>query len=137
MIRALMRADGRDRTLLASAAVGLWLTRVALWVLPFAACLRRRDRLVATRSHRRDPVDRVAWAVERAAVLVPASTCLVRALTAEVMLRRRGHDAQLHLGVARSGASLEAHAWLESDGRAVIGGDEAADYVALPPLSGR
>jgi len=57
---------------------------------------------------------------------VPRSTCLVRALSAWGLLRRSGLEAALHLGVAEGAGTVRAfhaHAWVESAGRVVVGGD--------------
>lgn len=63
----------------------------------------------------------VERAVRRAGRLVPAHTCLSRALTAFVMLRRRRQSAELRLGAARSDAgTLQVHAWVEADGRTLL-----------------
>ena len=45
--------------------------------------------------------------------------CLERSLTSQRMLRKRGIDAELKIGVQKQGPELEAHAWLEIDGRPV------------------
>ena len=47
------------------------------------------------------------------------ATCLRQALAVLLMLRRRGATPSLKLGVGRSGASPDMHAWVELDGRAL------------------
>ncbi len=62
-------------------------------------------------------------------------TCLTEALTARCLLRRRGADAALRIGVALAtdaGAPLAAHAWLEHAGRIIMGGETADRYEPLP-----
>jgi hypothetical protein len=64
-----------------------------------------------------------------------ASTCLTEAVVAQVMLARRGHPATLRIGVARSEEGrFEAHAWVESGGRVMIGGHELGRYAPLAAL---
>lgn len=63
----------------------------------------------------------VGAAVRAAARGVPSAHCLVEALAAEAMLRRRGVPAQLHLGVRRDGERIGGHAWLETDGEVIVG----------------
>ena len=81
---------------------------------------------------------RVVWAVKTASRFVPKATCLTQALVAQIILARRGCATDLQIGVARSEqGSVEAHAWLESDGRVLIGGMTDLDrFTALPPLRG-
>ena len=60
--------------------------------------------------------------VAAAANRIPGTTCLPRALATQVLLCRRGHAAQLRLGVNRDPKDrFEAHAWVETHGRVVIG----------------
>jgi hypothetical protein len=109
--------------------------RVALRLVPFRI-LRR-----VVHARRRPPtpgapeVDRIAWAVQASARRVPDATCLTQALVAETLLHRAGHEAILHLGVARpgeGGGGLDAHAWVESEGQVVVGGGELDRFTRLP-----
>ena len=120
------------RRLFLRALVAVTAFRAALTVLPF-----RRTRQLAAREHGRTTPhatpDDLAWAVSAAARRVPGATCLTQALALQALLRREGHDATLKLGVARGElGALEAHAWLESGGRVVIGGPQAARFLPLP-----
>jgi hypothetical protein len=55
----------------------------------------------------------IGWAVRTASVRTPwSSTCLVQALAAAAMLRRRKIPCTLFLGVARDVQQIIAHAWL-------------------------
>ena len=110
--------------------------RIALWVVPYRTVRARIDRLSRPRRSGPPPTprlaDRIGWAVRNAARLVPASTCLIQALAASLMLRRAGLPAELHIGVAREGETgLRAHAWVDVDGRAIVGDHDLARLVAL------
>lgn len=62
---------------------------------------------------------------------VPKATCLVQALAAQLLLTRHGHMADLQIGVSQA-KGFEAHAWLEFEGRVVLGGvTNLSDYVVL------
>jgi hypothetical protein len=63
------------------------------------------------------------------------STCLVQALAARSMLRRRHVATVLHLGVARGEGLLQAHAWLEADGGYVCGGKAAIEFTPIAAFS--
>jgi len=133
---------GVERRLILAAAGLLAAVRVGLWLLPFRTVhgsvqrLARAPRPSAGRD--RPPPERIVWAVGTAARLVPRSTCLVRALAAQVLLARDGHASQLRLGVARGpGRGFEAHAWVEGGGRILLGGPETERYAALPALDSR
>lgn len=131
----------RDRRLLVSAALLLGTIRLGLWLLPFqtlrhllAGITQTPDKLQKTD---RVCVDKVVWAVAVASRYMPGGVkCLARALATQVLLGQRGLRAQLHIGVAKSEAGqLEAHAWVESQGKVVIGGlKDLGRYTRLPTL---
>jgi hypothetical protein len=51
------------------------------------------------------------------------------------MLRRRGREALLRVGLRRGEDGVEGHAWLESDGLVVLGGAiDLAKYERLERL---
>jgi hypothetical protein len=81
-------------------------------------------------------IDAIVLAIQKASVLVPRSTCLVRALAGQILLREFGRNSILHLGVNRDqSGKFMAHAWLEHDGQIIIGGAEAGNYVPLTSFS--
>ena len=55
-------------------------------------------------------------------------TCLVRALAAHRVLRRRGCLTRLSLGVRKNVAEMEAHAWLSYGSRIITGAAQAASF---------
>jgi hypothetical protein len=125
-------ASGGPRTarprlgLILEAAALLLIIRLALWTRPFSAVRRRLDAIRPRRGSAPDGVGEIARAIRALARRLPfAMTCLVEALAAEAMLRRRGYACILRLGVrSREGigpAAFHAHAWLEHAGSVVIG----------------
>jgi len=53
---------------------------------------------------------------------VPFATCLPQALAAMFLIRSRGQYSDLKIGVAKGeGKDFRAHAWLETNGRIIIG----------------
>lgn len=82
--------------------------------------------------------ERIAWAVTVASQVVPgARTCLIRALAVQTLLARAGLPARCHIGVAKGeGGRLEAHAWVASQDRIVIGGGGLARYTPLVAFEG-
>jgi hypothetical protein len=132
--------------LLGQAVLAMAAARLGLSVLSFGTFRRvfeigppqgpRRD---ATPADATDATPRaVIRAVTRAGRIVPRSTCLVQAVAARTLLTRRQQPAELRIGVARSDAGrLEAHAWLERDGRVILGGPTTERFAPLPALEGR
>lgn len=70
---------------------------------------------------------RAAWAADAMGRrLLPERPCLTQALVLQYLLLRRGDDsAELHIGVTKSNEELQAHAWMERNGRVLIGGTDA------------
>lgn len=129
-----MRRLGSVRLLLAAAILVAWV-RLGLSLLGFRRVRRTLEFLARTR--RASPVlpARIVWAVTAAGRRMPGgSRCLVQALAAQTLLARHGHAAQLRIGVARAGAGINAHAWLERDGEPLFGQPGPLHHSAFPPL---
>jgi hypothetical protein len=142
-IRTFVQLPSAQRYFIGKSVLLVGGIRIGLWLLPFRT-LRHLVVRVAPESPERQEVDqafldRVVWAVTVASRCVPKATCLARALAAQVLLARRGHLVHLRIGVARSETcEFEAHAWVECQGRVVIGGTEAPwRFTPLPPLEGK
>ena len=73
---------------------------------------------------------RAAWAAHAVGRrLLPERPCLTQALVLQYLLLRRGDDAaELHIGVTKAeDGSLQAHAWVERNGRVLIGGADSPE----------
>lgn len=87
----------------------------------------------ATLSYRK----RAAWAANAVGHrFLPNRPCLTQALVLQYLLLRRGDEsAELHIGVAKGQeGELLAHAWIERNGRVLIGG--TASPHKYQPLDG-
>jgi hypothetical protein len=108
-----------------------------LWLLPLRA-VRRLLAWTARPVSGSPPVpERIAWAVHHAQRVIPRATCLPQALAAESLLAWASHPSTLRIGVIKTDqGQLEAHAWVESGGRIIVGElhDDLSRYTPLPPL---
>jgi len=78
---------------------------------------------------------RLAWAVQRAAVLRPiGAACLARALALWGLMTRTGLSARVRVGVRVCDGRVQAHAWVESGG--VVVGDRQDVASLFAPLEG-
>ncbi len=129
-----LQLPGSERRLVIGAALTVGLVRLGLWTLPLAT-VRRRVGNFGRRAvlPSRPAAERISWAVAAAARFVPgASNCLVRALAVEAMLGRFGYQSQLKIGVGKTATGqFEAHAWLESEGRTLIGQFDLGRYTEM------
>jgi transglutaminase superfamily protein len=141
LLRAIgaLRLPYNDQRLLWEALFWNVSARLGLWILSFRklrSWLRRLARVGPQRDLDFDP-ERLAWAVGASSCLVPFSTCLNRALALQMMLGRRGIPAVLRIGVKNDGEEpLEAHAWIELEGREFLGGPGRKQFAAMDDLAG-
>ncbi len=130
--------SGTQRRLIREAYALLCLYRFLVFVLPFWFLTPRMGWYMAETLQQRlaipvqDQADAIAWAVRRMSVYTPrTSTCLVQALAAQNMLKRRGLGSTLYLGMVPGGQSAtgtEAHAWLRCGTSYLTGQEEMGDF---------
>jgi len=77
--------------------------------------------------------ERTAWAIEGVGRRLPwISTCLTRAIAAELLIATDTAPGQIRIGIRRDACgALESHAWFEQDGRILVGGAGADNYLHL------
>ena len=129
--RRLSRSDVR---LLSVALIGEVALGIALRMVPARVLSRAIARYRAGLSRLvRAPEERVAWAIEAVGRRLPwISTCLVRALLADLVLGGAECSGHVTIGVRRAaGGRLESHAWFERNGRILVGGGGADRYVTF------
>jgi hypothetical protein len=101
-----------------------------------SADLPSRARKSVDRDHNYS-AEQICSAIATAARYVPKATCLVQALVAREMLTASGRQVQVRIGVANGAdAGFEAHAWVEGEGKILIGGD-VDRYTPLPHVTSR
>ena len=123
--------------LVLEAAFLLIVSRVVLCLVQSNHLLRLLDTYLTTRLHARvdgnEQMPRaVRGAVRKASRRVPVGvTCFTRAMTATMMLRRRGIPSTLFLGVLTSGKDVQAHAWVQAGDLMVTGGVEHERFTPV------
>lgn len=84
--------------------------------------------------------DDISWAIKRAGEnLFGESACLPVALAGQLQLNLHGFPACTRLGVQKTkSGEIKAHAWVECDGKVVVGGpeQEIEQYTILSELKG-
>lgn len=113
---------------------------LALRCLPFARVMRFCQDFRTTgdegNPQSRPPVTQLAWLVTVAGRHSPTTaTCLTEALALSWLLSRQGIATNLRIGVAHRHGDLDAHAWLEQNGRIILGKTDADAYAPLMPPS--
>jgi Transglutaminase-like superfamily len=139
----LLRLTKDKRQLLLKACLVLTSIRLGLYLLPFQLLMRvigaacKADTQPTATSP--NPVESVIWAVQGISRHLPGNPkCLAQALTTKVLLHQQGYVSKLQIGVAKSdNGSLEAHAWIEYEGRIVIGNlRDLSRFIPLPSVEG-
>ena len=136
----LCRLPMRERWLLFEVWCMLLGLDLALRCLPFTCiasfCRRLRETGDDGDAASPPPVTQLAWLVTVAGRFSPIkTTCLQEALALSWLLSRRGIAANLQIGVTHRHGDLAAHAWLEYNGRIILGEADVDAYVPLLPLS--
>ena len=144
LLRKFLLLPATDKWLLIKAATLLEAIKLSMRLLPFQTLLRltaRASGMSVRRSLHADraSTDKVAWAVEVASRhTLGHKTCLNQALATQVLLARRGYPARLHVGAAKgTKGRFQAHAWVESEGKIIIGGSGLESFVPLAILEER
>ena len=139
--RRVLALDRTQRGLVIEAAGLMFVGWAGLRMFRFVTLRRVLDRVVALTSAGHQPagediVPRVRRAVNAVATRCPPATCLVQALAADAMLRRRRVSCNLRFGVRFSettGDPLEGHAWVECGGSAIDASDGRSGFSVLSP----
>jgi len=137
-----LRFSWADRFLLVQAIFLLTAIRLGLCLLPFQTLRKLLARAVeggssSVERYRVNQPQRVIWAVGVVGRHFPSiGTCLMQALAAHVLLGRRHYPTQLHVGVTRDEkGKFLGHAWLESNGSVIIGGEALRQQRYTPLLA--
>ena len=137
-LRRLKQVSPLERRLLAEAMALLPVVHALQSALPFTRWRALLEEIPLGRlREEHGSVEQIAWAVEAARRWLPGEyKCLPGAYAAHLMLRRHGHASNVHVGVGRDAAGkVEAHAWVDCQGRTVIGLVENMErFVPFPPL---
>jgi hypothetical protein len=127
-----------DWLLILQSAAWFAAVELGLRLLPLRTLVRilqGRRRRTAGRLHIR--VERASRCVDLAARLCPfPATCLRKSLVLYALLSRGGLEVELFIGATNKDGKLDAHAWLEYEGRAITGGPPTERYAPLWSLVG-
>ncbi|WPC43293.1 lasso peptide biosynthesis B2 protein [Clostridium sp. JS66] len=121
----------KDKILLFQAFFLTGLIRFAILIIAFSTLTKLAGKYKEESPKYLSDMDRftakrVSWAVNIISRNTPwESKCLVKALTAQVLLKQKRISSTLYLGVAKDKENkLIAHAWLRSGKDIITGGDE-------------
>lgn len=130
-----------NRLLLVKTFLFLCLVRLGLKFLPFRTLQKWLSHLgqFSPKTPERLSIGKIVWAVDTGTRYMPGGVkCLARALVAQTMMKQHGHQSELRIGVAKGQTGeLEAHAWVEHQGKVAIGYlSDLQRYVPMPSFEG-
>jgi hypothetical protein len=130
-----------ERATLLRALVWLPLVALQLRLRGFDAASRVARRVGARSDRAPDPRATARLVATAARHGLHRGNCLSQSLTLQRLLARNGIAAELRIGARRAGEKLEAHAWVEHEGRPLNDGADVAQRFPpfdlrspLPPL---
>jgi hypothetical protein len=130
-----------DKYILIRVVALMLVIRIGLSVVPFRVLLELlrswRERQPDRRALDQKSAKRALWGIRLIGPYVPGATCLTQALAALTLLGHFGQPASLRFGIARQeGGELTAHAWVETEGKIVIGNSlHLSHYAILSPIN--
>jgi Transglutaminase-like superfamily len=136
-IHKFLNLSSSERRLLIKTWILLGVIRVGLELFPFSILRKLLFRLTCLFHGLEKDFSKeyLVWSVAVVSPYVPKTTCLAQALAVQFLLKQAGHQARLHIGVNYGiGGRLDAHAWVESQGRVLIGGFDTNRYTHLLAL---
>jgi len=136
-IRKFFNLSSSEQRLLIKAWILLGLIRLGLELFPFSTLRKLLNRLKSIMGgfEKEFSEQQLVWAVAVVSRYIPKATCLAQALTAQLLIQQAGYQACLHIGVEEAEeGGIKAHAWVESQGRILIGGFDLHRYTHLLAL---
>ena len=113
-----------EKKLLIKSLSLIMVVRVGLWILPFNLLEKWLSGAAPDPGRTSDwsTIKLIVRSVRLCSRFVPYATCLTQALATRVLLRIDGQPSDLKIGVEKDrNKKFEAHAWIEVDGKIVIG----------------
>lgn len=134
-VRSFFALSGSEKIVVLEATILLLLVRAGLVFFSLSRMLAGLQKLGSLTKIPFLARGRVLELVEKSSRHLPVKvTCLSLALVAQTILTQSGRAGVLRIGVKRmSPGWIEAHAWLEEEGRVVLGGPQQliGDYTPI------
>ncbi len=137
-----LQLEKSDRLLLINTFLLLLSIRFGLWLLPFQSLLQLLSKVSQPLNSNQNiytkDLNKIINAVNVSSRYMPGGAkCLARALTTQILMNRYGYFPEFRIGIAKGeGSRLEAHAWIEYQGKVVIGNlQDLSRFTPMPSLA--
>ena len=132
VISSFFSLESVDKSLIFKTFFLSYYVRLITWMLPFQRVRSITRDMGKSAGKEQKDAQRLIWAVQVTSPYIYHSTCLTRALTAQILLDRHHYPSTLRIGVVKE-EEFEAHAWLEMDNKVILGHSEQK-YVPIVDL---
>ena len=136
LIRTLISTPANEKLILAVSLVTVVAIRLCLTLVPFRLLRRGLFPLFSAVDVTTDVdwgrIYSIARSVRAASRVVPAASCLTQAVSGAILMRLSGQAVDIKIGVGRDESQkLIAHAWLEKNGKVILGRSSEKRFVVL------
>jgi hypothetical protein len=116
----------QKKKLLGKSLFLIWIIRISLWFFSFKSLNKWLSRFESSDADNGQAnwslISSIVSSVKACSRYVPYASCLTQALATRTLLQMKGQSSQLKIGVDKDEDNkLMAHAWIEVDGRIIIG----------------
>ena len=133
-LRKFLYLSLEDKILFFKAVVLVGAFRISLLIFPLKLVQQFVDSVTQKLSKpKTNPQEKISWCIKTVGnYLLGPESCLPVALAAKVLLKQNGYPATINIGVYKDNEiKLEAHAWVESEGKIIVGEATIKDYTPL------
>lgn len=129
--------------LLIKACIFVYVVRFILFIFPIKVVLQYLS-YFTKKTHKLNKNNRLSeelilWAIETVSkFILSTNTCIIKSITAQILLTQHGYKSSLYLGIAKDKVNqkdLQSHAWLESNGKVIVGENMANNYKPILKIS--
>ena len=118
-IKSFLNLPFNKKELFIKTLILMFFIRICLTVIQFSK-FNNISKKISKPHVTNENINDIIWSVNTVSLYVPKSTCLIQAITAQILLSRNNHPSKLKIGVKKK-TDFEAHAWLEIDNIIVLG----------------
>ena len=124
-VYSFFKLSSARKSLLIKSLIMIIFIRVSLSLFSFSSVKNISKKFSKPNKNQKNKIiiEEIVWSVRVASIYVPKATCLIQAITAQILLSRYNYLSKLKIGVMK-GHEFEAHAWVEINDKIVLGESE-------------
>ena len=135
-LRKFLYLSLEDKILFFKTMVLVGVFRIGLLIVPLKLIQQFSDSVTPKSSKPKTNIissEKISWCVKTVGnYIFGPKSCLPLALAAEVLLKENGYPAIINIGVYKGDEiKLEGHAWVESEGKIIVGEETMQYYTPL------